>query len=315
MGTSVKPGDRAPRLVTFQPAAGGDLPPGRLPEGHLLVTKDSTRYPTRREALHRAIDLRMTLVELLESAGQCRAAKKLAFCGRRSLPVVLPGQIWRVHLGCGAAYCPVCVIRRRDRVFKAMRDRILQTIQHTGAAVHLVFALPPGQGSVLERLTRVAKEIRSAKQAPAWRGKFKATIGVVMGLEVSGGSHLCGHPHVHLFAYSAEAREVQAFTAWLKARWMRRVDGVLVEGCEELHLSAAPEEWAPRLRYVMKGSKLDPTWPPGLLQEVVAALSAGKRLLTTWGIAMRRGGWTRVRRATNIQVFRPNHLGKLPATG
>jgi len=311
----VKPANRAPSLVTFQPAAGGALPPGRSAEGHLLVTKDTTRYPTRRDALHQAIELRMTLVALLETAGQCRAAKKLAFCGRRSLPVILPGRIWRIHLGCGAAYCPVCVIRRRDRIFKAMRDRVHRTVKHLGAAVHLIFALPHGQGSVLERLTRLAKEIRSAKQAPAWRGRFKASIGVVMGLEVGGGSHLYGHPHVHLFAYSAEAREVQAFTGWLKARWIRRVGGFLVEGCEELHLSAAPEDWATRLWYVMKGSRLDSTWPPDLIQEVVASLSAGKRLLTTWGIARRPGGWTGTRRATNIQVFCPSATSMLRAAG
>lgn len=311
----MKPADRAPSLVTFQPATGRAHPPGRSAEGHLLVTKDTTRYPTRRDALHQAIDLRMTLVGLLETVGQCRAAKKLAFCGRRSLPVILPGGTWRVHLGCGAAYCPVCVIRRRDRIFKAMRESVHRTIQRSGAAVHLIIALPHGPGSVLDRLTRLAKEIRSAKQAPAWRGRFKATIGVVVGLEVGGGSHLGGHPHVHLFAYSAEGREVRAFSAWLKARWMRRVGGNLVEGCEEFHLSASPEDWATRLWYVMKGSKLDPTWPPGLLQEVVASLSAGKRLLTTWGIAVRPGGWSRARRTSNIQAFRPFASSMLRAAG
>jgi hypothetical protein len=301
--------------MDFQLAAGRRNPPGRSAEALLLVPKETTRDPFRRAALHKAISLRMSLIEVLERADLRKAAQKLANCGRRCIPVVLHRRIWRVYLGCGAAYCPVCALRKGGRIFNPMRARLLRTLHPSGAAAHLVLALPHGSGSVLDRLTLLADEVRSAKHTPSWEKRFKHTVGVVMGLEVAGGGDLRGHPHAHLFVYSARAGEIQAFVAWLKARWCRRVQGVLVEGCEELHLSMDPNDWAPRLSYVLKGSELNPTWPPDLLQEVVASLSAGKQLITTWGIAGRPGGWARAKRTTNIQAFRPTPRNKLRATG
>jgi hypothetical protein len=180
-------------------------------------------------------------------------------------------------------------------VFHAIRAFVAMHLGPAGAAAHLVLALPDFGLSLLDQLTLLGKEVRSIKQTAIWRERYQPVIGVVMGLEISGGEALGGHPHAHLFVFSHESEELELFLARLSERWRRRLGKELVAGCEVFHLSSDPDEWAPRLRYVMKGSTLDPDWPVELVREVGLALSARKRLLTFWGSARRQGGWLRRR--------------------
>jgi len=295
-------------------------PPGPSAEIHLLVPIGTTGYPTqaetREEKRQRAIELRRILVGRLEGHGLVKAATRLAYCGRRVLPITKAGRIWRIQLGCGAAFCPVCVLRRGEMLFRAMRDSVAACVGSNGAAAHLTLAQPALPMSVLHRLDRLAKEVRSAKQNRIWREGFRHTLGVVMGVEVAEGSALDGFPHVHLFVFSHDPHEVRAFIAWMRQRWKRRVGWALVEGLQVIALSANPREWAPRLRYVMKGSELDPAWPEPLLRGVVASLSARKRLFSCWGLAMRKGGWLRPRPGTerNVVALKTVAASRLRAT-
>ncbi|HEY9766610.1 MAG TPA: hypothetical protein V6C82_09595 [Chroococcales cyanobacterium] len=198
-----------------------------------------------------------------------------------------------------------------------MRSFVAWHIGAAGAAMHLVLAHPNDGSPVLPRLTLLAKDIRSAKQTRTWRTRYQHSVGVVMGLEIEGGSTLSGHPHAHLFVFSADYEELISFLAWMKRRWRRRVGWDLVEGCQVSVLSSMAGDWAPRLRYVMKGSELDPEWPVDLLKEVIASLSAGKRLLTFWGLARREGGWLRPRPRGRARVLRlrPLAASRLRSTG
>lgn len=238
----------------------------------------------------------MALGARFESLGLMREASRLGRCGLRTFDHTKEGKTFHLTLGCGAAYCPVCVLRKRNRLFRALRGCVEANVGAEGAAALVTLALPDTPSrSVLSRLERLVAEVRSSKQCGAWRRGFKHTIGVVMGVEIGPGGAFQGHPHVHLFVFSPSTREVQRFVGWMQERWRRRVGRDLMDGLEIVNLSAEPDDWAPRLRYVMKGSELRPEWPEDLHFEVLVALSAGKRLSTFWGLARRKGGWSRLR--------------------
>ncbi len=196
-----------------------------------------------------------------------------------------------------------------------MRPWIKGQMGLSGASAHLKLALPSSQGRVLERLSRLAKEVRSVTTTRDWRRGFSLTIGVVMTLEIGPGSDKRGHPHAHLFIYASTREALDTFLDWLKSRWARRVGQKLIEGAGLSLMGLDPDEWAPRLHYILKGNRIRPDWPQDLVKQVIEAITSRKRLLSVWGMAIRRGGWTRARFATNIQAFRPTSLKRLRATG
>jgi hypothetical protein len=164
-------------------------------------------------------------------------------------------------------------------------------------------------------MDKLAKEVRSAKTSSIWRHRFLGEIGVVMNLEIGPGTDQRGHPHAHLFIYARTEKALEAFLDWLRARWKKRVRVELIEGAGLTLLGRNPDSWAPRLRYVLKGNRVDPQWPLGLLGEVLESITSHRRLFTTWGIAGRKGGWTRARRNGTIRKFHPVAPSHLRATG
>lgn len=291
-------------VLKLLPPTPSGMPPGGA---HLLVSKGTTRDPADREQAGKdyegAETLRKALVARFESLGLMKEASRLGLCGLRTLDHTKEGRTFRLTLGCGAAYCPVCVLRKRNKLFRALRGCVEANVGAEGVAALVTLALPDTPSrSVLSRLERLVAEVRSGKQCGAWRRGFKHTIGVVMGVEIGPGGAFQGHPHVHLFVFSPSTHEVQRFVGWMQIRWRRRVGRDLMDGFEIRNLSAKPDDWAPRLRYVLKGSELRPEWPEDLLCEVLIALSAGKRLSTFWGLAMRKGGWSRPRAAASSRL-------------
>jgi hypothetical protein len=166
----------------------------------------------------------------------------------------------------------------------------------------------------VERLDRLAEEVRSITGTRVWR-RFSGVIGVAMTLEVGPGTTGRGHPHAHLFVYSNSAETLDDFLDWLKGRWFRRVKRELIEGAGLTIMGPGPDDWAPRLSYILKGNHIMPGWPHPLVDEVLEAISSGKRLFSAWGLAHRRGGWTSARFAPNVQRFRPFCERRLLATG
>lgn len=258
---------------------------------------------------------RRALIGCLARHGLIKQAKKLTHCGVTPTTLARGRSERRRVLGCHAGYCPICTRLRRNRIFSRMRPWIERQMGEFGASAHLKLALPSSEGRVLERLNRLAKEVRSVTTIPAWRDRFSSDIGVVMALEVGPGSHNLGHPHAHLFVFASAETALEAFLEWLKTRWTRRVQTDLIEGAGLSLLGQSPDAWAPRLRYVLKGNRISPDWPLPLVEQVIEAITSRKRLFSVWGLAKRRGGWTRARFAGNIQAFRPNLMGKVKAAG
>jgi hypothetical protein len=206
----------------------------------------------------------------------------------------------QVSLPCRAAYCPVCADRKARTLFRGMRRRVLETVGDEGAAIHLMLTLPQVSGHLLDEIKHLAREVRSARNAPRWRGYFASLIGVVMALEISHGKVRRGHPHVHFFVFGPEKNSVVEFLDWLTQRWAARNPGARTLTASMLAIGPSEREWAPRLFYVLKGSAPSPAWGPELLLEVVGALGAGQQLITCWGLA--KGKWARTARALGCET-------------
>ena len=218
-------------------------------------------------------------------------------------------------LGCHRSYCPACARLRRNRIFSRMRPWVEGQMGLTGGAAFLTLSLPESDGRVIDRLARLSKEVRSIPTARDWRRGFCPDIGVVMTFEIGPGSNRTGYVHAHLFIYSGSREALGAFLNWLSSRWSRRVKRDLIEGAGLEFMGPNPEEWAPRLHYLLKGNRIALDWPLPLVEEVLEAITSGKRFFSVWGLAKRRGGWTRARFAGNIQAFRPSLMGKLKVAG
>lgn len=272
-------------------------------------------YHGIRQSWGATITERKTLVGFLGQQGLFKQAWKLTQCGVTPTTLARKRSQRQRVLGCHTSYCPICARLRRNRIFSRMRPWIKGQMGLFGASAHLKLALPPSEGRVLERLSRLADEVRSATTTRDWRQRFSSNIGVVMTLEVGPGSHKLGYPHAHLFIYASTRGALDAFLDWLKARWARRVRQKLIEGAGLSLMGPDPDEWAPRLHYILKGNRIRPDWPQDLVKQVIEAITSRKRLFSVWGLATRRGGWTRARFATNIQAFRPTTLKRLRATG
>lgn len=258
---------------------------------------------------------RWDLVGYFHRIGMVEQAWKLTRCGVTPKVLTRGKSKRRRVLGCHAGYCPICARLRRNRIFSGMRPWIEGQMGELGAAAHVKVALPHSEGRILERMERLAKKIRSATAARDWRKRFSGQVGVVMNLEIGPGTSMTGHPHAHLFIYARTEEGLDAFLGWLKAWWRRRAKRDLIEGAGLTYLGRDPGTWAPRLRYVLKGNRINPGWPVGLVKEVMEAITSGRRYFSVWGIAARRGGWTRARRAANIQALRPFSGSALRATG
>lgn len=302
------------KIVLFRQAAAEGSSRGRAAV-HLLESKGITRYPFRPCTREDAKESRLALIGALERAGHVKEARRLVRCETRYIWTKGPSWTGPVFLGCGAAYCPVCVIKRRNSVFRAMRGVVASTIGSTGAAAHLILSLPRSGSTLLDRLDSLGVEVRTVKQTSTWRTRYQPVLGVVMGLEVEGGQALDGHPHAHLFVFSGDTGQLHSFIAWMSERWQRRTGWVLMVGCQVFLCSDNPDEWAPRLRYVMKGSELCPDWPMSLIHEVALSLSARKRLLTFWGLARREGGWLRKRAKRKVVSLHSRTTSPLASAG
>jgi hypothetical protein len=184
----------------------------------------------------------------------------------------------------------------------------------TGGAALLTLSLPESNGRVIDRLAHLSKEVRSIIGTPVWR-RFLLDIGAVMTIEIGSGTNRTGYVHAHLFVYSGSREALGAFLDWLSSRWSRRARRDLIDGAGLEIMGPNPDEWAPRLCYLLKGNRIALDWPVTLVAEVLEAITSRKRLFSAWGLAKRRGGWTRARFARNIQAFRPSHTRRLQAAG
>lgn len=311
----MKPADRALHPVPLRLAVVEAPLPDRRAEHHLPVPIASALYLRIRHSWGATIADRNTLVGFLGQHGLLKQAWKLTQCGVTPATLARSKRERRRVFGCHVGYCPICARLRQNRIFSRMRPCIEGQMGEFGASAQLKLALPSSEGRVSERLGRLAKEVRSTTTTRGWRQRFSSDIGVVMTLEIGPGSDMLGHPHAHLFIYARTDHALEAFLGWLKVRWTRRVRTELIEGASLTLMGRDPDKWAPRLRYVLKGNPISPDWPLALVEEVIEAITSRKRLFSVWGLATRRGGWTRARFASNIQVFRPTALSGFRATG
>lgn len=311
----MRPADRASSLVIPRLTAVENNSPGRQAEANLLVPIASTMYTGIQQSWSTTIARRRTLIGYLTQQGFFEPAWKLTRCGVTPNTLARRVSQRRRVLGCHMSYCPTCARLRQNRIFSRMRPWVEGQMGEFGASAHLKLALPSSQGRVLERLSQLGKEVRSVTSTRDWREGFSLSIGVVMTLEIGPGGDQRGHPHAHLFIYASTKGALDPFLDWLKTRWARRVRQRLIEGAGLSIMGPDPNEWAPRLRYILKGNRIQPGWPQDLLEQVIEAITSRKRLFSVWGMAVRQGGWTRARFATNIQAFRSAAQNQLRATG
>lgn len=244
-----------------------------------------------------ALESRGRLILALQGVGLSAARLKLRRCGTSRRVVQGPHGDRVVPWGCRAAYCPVCALNRRNRLFARLRPWVKAGIGLRGGVVLATFAHRPGDGCLPERLWALAKRLRGVCVSRAWREKFRAQVGVVVALEVSEGVDGRGHPHAHLFVFSQELERLEEFVVWLQDWWLERNPECRPNAKSIAWCGRHPDDWAPRLRYVLKGSPISPDWPKGLIEEAVEVMGSGRRMLTFWGLAERKGGWFRPEKA------------------
>jgi len=266
----------------------------RLPcKGLHSCTNSHNGVPGKRQrfSVEALENQRRLLSTALLTAGDQRGARKPMRCNTAQKGFPAPDGIRWVPLACRAAYCPVCSDRKARGIFPALRRHVLETVGTEGGAIHLGLTMPAASGHLLQDLSELALEVRSAKNTPRWRQHFSKRIGVVMALEISQGQARRGHPHAHLFAFGPEENSVVDFLDWLIQRWVARKPSALMPQASMVTIGAKEAEWAPHLFYLLKGSHLDPAWDLEILLAAVGGLGAGKHLISFWGLAM--GRWSR----------------------
>ena len=142
---------------------------------------------------------------------------------------------------------------------------------------------PKGKGKIPERITRLSDQLKRLRNRVAWK---RALDGFAVGLQGLFAFEIGkqGHVHLHALLWSVEAGRPQAAGDWLRQMWLD-----LNPRAHECHqtLEGVEQDWPAfqaALRYVTKGSEVDPTWPETMLLQCVHALSSGKHHLITCGL-------------------------------
>lgn len=216
------------------------------------------------------------LADRLEVAGYRPAARALRCCGKRSSPG--SSRLW-----CRRRYCPTCRCRRQQEALRRHTPALRAAFLEGAEAVFLTLNPPKGKGEISERIKRFSDQLKRLRNRVAWKRPLDGFATGLQGLFAFEIGER-GHVHLHALLWSLETGRPQAAGEWLREKWLE-LNPKALESLQTL--VPVQQDWShfeTTLRYVTKGSEVDPRWPESLLLEGVHALSGGKHHLITCGL-------------------------------
>lgn len=226
----------------------------------------------------------LVLADRLEGGWNPRWSKALRSCGR-AVVVKPDGSLRANPLFCNLKICPLCRIRRQWRRFHGLRDRVAAVIGGHGAALHLTLSGPHSQ-PLAARIRIMLDLVRGYSRTHAWKNPhgLSRQVGAIWAFELSLGRDRRGHPHIHQLVVAPEADAVRRYRDSILRFWAAGVHGFSLECESARELSADPDDWGPPLRYILKGSEVDPQWPSEVFDEAILELTSGRNHIGRIGL-------------------------------
>lgn len=227
------------------------------------------------------------LADRLEEFGLDREAGVLRCCKKYFAEI--DGK-WLYSIGCNRKFCPICRASKQSKKYWTLRPKIAELLALGGACSLATLTLPHSPDDLSTRMTRVQEGVSALFRRQAWKGPegFRTVVGLVIGFELADGSAQDGHPHAHILIVGSSDEMVRAASEWLVQTWVASMPGAhhLAQGVE--FVGCEPEAWEPALRYVVKGTPVQPGWPDHLILDLLKALSTGRHSVVTSGLLRTR---------------------------
>lgn len=150
----------------------------------------------------------------------------------------------------------------------------------------ITLTLPHSAEDLSTRMARVQKGVSALFRLQAWKRPegFRTVIGLVIGFELADGHGQDGHPHAHILVVGRSDEVVRAASAWVVQAWLASMSGTHLLAQKVEFVGGEPEAWEPALRYVVKGTPVNPESPDHLILELLKALSSRRHSVVTSGL-------------------------------
>ena len=243
----------------------------------------------------------MAALMLFAKEGRRIEARVLAECGLGNQLAF--GFAWRLGKSpCGRWFCPACNHRLQRRKTTEWR-RSIETVIATGGGCGSLTLTLPATMPPRDRLDRCRQGLEKIRGKVAWRATgrgLKEKVGVLAAFEVSaeGGRP---NPHVHLAVFGPDFQAVQDCLGWLLAAWLEINPGAGPGGQEMGPVRRPNGPWQDWIKYILKGTAVDPAWPGATLAAVLDLFPPGARHFSAWG----RHGRVLAKRPAKHQAERP----------